>query len=218
MQKGGRFMKEERTPLKLGQPGIYRQTFKDGERVLLTVRADWPQLEGNCPGVRRANRYCDALARSWQKRWEGHLQQAARAAAGPDTPPWEAGMDFTVTLLRDDLVSFYLDIWEDVGQARPRRLRLGEAWSLPDGVPLTLQELLPPDRHWKRRVLAEVRRQIGARLDAGESLYYADWPRLTGARFSSQRFFCGKDGPALFYPIGSIAPALEGFPTFPLKN
>lgn len=211
-------MKKDHTPTRLGQPGLCRRIFQDGETVLLTVKADWPQLEGDSPGVGRINRYCDALARRWQKRWEGPLLAAARSAAGPDTPPWSAGMDFTVTLFREDLFSFYLNIWEDVGLPRPRRLRLGETWHLPDGIPLTLKEVLPPDRHWKRSVLTEIHRQIEARLASGESLFHTDWPRLSAARFSPQRFYCTEAGPAVFYPVGSIAPALENFPAFPLKN
>lgn len=211
-------MKEAHTPPKLGRPGLYRQTFREGERVLLTVKAAWPQLEGDSIGAKRINRYCDALARRWQKRWEGSLLKAAKAAAGPDTPPWSAGMDFTVTLLREDLFSFYLEIWEDVGLSRPRRLRLGETWHLPEGVPLPLKEVLSPGRRWRRAVLTEVRRQIEARLESGESLFRADWPRLVVSRFSPQRFYCTEAGPSLFYPVDAIAPSLEGFPTFPLKN
>lgn len=211
-------MKKDHTPPRLGQPGLYRRTFKDGETVLLTVKAGWPQLEGDSIGAKRINRYCDALARRWQKRWEGPLLKAAKAAAGPDTPPWSAGMDFTVTLFREDLFSFYLDIWEDVGLPRPRRLRLGETWRLPEGVPLTLKEVLSPGRRWRRTVLTEVRRQIEARLESGESLFRADWPRLAVSRFSPQRFYCTEAGPSLFYPVDAIAPSLEGFPTFPLKN
>lgn len=211
-------MKEAHTPPRLGQPGLCRQTFRDGETVLLTVKADWPQLEGESIGAKRIGRYCDALAKHWQKRWEGPLLKAAKAAAGPDTPPWSAGMDFKVTLLREDLFSFYLDIWEDVGLSRPRRLRLGETWRLPEGVPLTLKEVLTPGGHWRRDLLAEVRRQIEERLTSGESLFHADWPRQTAARFSPQRFYCTEAGPCLFYPVDAIAPSLEGFPTFPLKN
>lgn len=211
-------MKEAHTPPRLGQPGLCRQTFRDGETVLLTVKADWPLLEGEGPGPRRVNRYCNALARRWQKRWEGPLLKGARAAAGPDTPPWNAGMDFTVTLLRPDLFSFYLDIWEDTGLPRPRRLRLGETWRLPEGVPLTLKEVLSPGPHRRRAVLSEVGRQIGERLASGESLFHADWPRQAARAFSPQRFYCGSEGPLLFYPVDAIAPSLEGFPTFPLKN
>lgn len=199
---------------RLTEPGSYEKVFRDGERVLLTCRARWPRLEETAPGLRRVNRYYAALARHWQARWEGPLLERSRAAAGPDTPLWEAGLDFTVTLLDGGLFSLYLDVTEDVGGKRPRRLRLGDVWLLPDGVPLTLRELLPPGRGWQGKVLERVRMEIGRRLDAGESVFCQDWPHQSARRFSPERCYLTAEGPVVFYPIESIAPAMEGFPTF----
>ena len=69
----------------------------------------------------------------------------------------------------------------------------------------------------KAGVLAEVRRQIGARLTTGEAVYYDDWLSLVSRRFSPDRFYLTGNGPVLFYPPETIAPPLEGFPTFPLS-
>lgn len=210
-------MKEGDILTTLGAPGCWEQSFREGEAVLLTADAAWPQLEGDAPGVRRINRYCNALAQRWQKRWEGPLLTRARAANRPDTPPWEAGMTFRVTLLTEACFSFYIDIIEGTGPT-PRRIRLGEVWSLPDGRPLPLRELLPPGRARKGALLAQVGEQIERRLASGESLFYQDWPRRIAAHLSPQRFYMEEDGPVLFFPIRAIAPSMEGFPTFPLKK
>ena len=74
-------MKKEPPTLAPASPGAYRQVFKEGEAVLLTVTARWPRLEGDFPGVRRVNRYYDALFQRWRRRWEGPLLERARAAA-----------------------------------------------------------------------------------------------------------------------------------------
>ena len=204
--------------VRLGEPGCYNKVFREGERVLLTAHARWPRLEETCPGTRRVNRYYAALAGHWQKRWEGGLLERAKAAAGPDTPPWEANLDYTVTLLAEGRFSLYLDVTEDTGGKRPRRLRLGDVWLLPDGVPLSLRELLPPGRGWKGKVLERVRMEIGRRLDSGESVFCQDWPHQSARRFSPYRCYLAEDGPVVFYPIGAIAPAFEGFPSFLLEN
>lgn len=209
-------MKEKELRAKLGQPGHWEQVFRDGESVLLTADAVWPLLEGDSPGVRRIDRYCNALATRWRKRWEGPLLARAGAAAGPDTPPWEAAMTFRVTLLRDDCFSFTIDITENTGSA-PRRIRIGEAWTLPGGRPLLLREVLPPGDARKKKLLDRVKGQIEARLNSGESLFYQDWPQRLPAHLSTQRFYLEESGPVLFFPIRSIASSLEGFPTFPLK-
>lgn len=211
-------MKETPAELRLAPAGTYERVFRDGERVLLTVKAGWPVLEDSGPGPRRVNRYYEALFTRWRKRWEGPVLDRARAAAGPDTAPWEAGIDFKATRLESGLLSLFWDVREETGQRRPLRFRRGDTWRLPEGVPVTLRELLPPGRRWKRAVLDEVRRQIGEQLDRGESLYWTEWSRLAALRFSPDRFFLTEGGPAVFYPVESIAPALEGFPTFPLTR
>ncbi len=141
------------------------------------------------------------------------LEQAK--GAQPEQP-WSASLDFTVTLFQDGLFSLCLDAVENVGRRRPRRVRQGDVWALPSGVPLTLRELLPQRRRWKGPGLEEVRRQIGERVQSGESAFYEDWPALASKKFSPRRFYLTEAGPVVFYPLESVAPAMEGFPTFSL--
>lgn len=215
----------------LAEPGCRERVFEADGAKLLTVRARWPRLEETCPGARRLNRYYDALADRWLKRWEGPLQAQARAAlaagdaeasasggAGSRSLPWRASLDFTVTLFRDGVLSLYLDAVEEVGARRPRRVRQGDAWRLPSGVPLTLRELLPRRRWWRGPVLEAARRQAGRQLQAGEAVFYDDWVRLLSKRFSPRRFYLTPAGPAIFYPVEAVAPAMEGFPTFSLAE
>ena len=203
---------------RLARPGEYQQVFKDGEAVLLTVSMRWPRLEEDSPGLKRINRYYDALADRWRRRWEGPLLTQARAAAGPDTPPWSASLDFTVTLFQEGTLSLYVDAAEDTGGRYPDRVRQGDTWRVPSGVPVTLPELLPPRRWWRGPVVEEVRRQVGQRVSAGEAIFFEDWLKLCSQRFSSDRFYLTPEGPVVFYPVRSIAPDLEGFPAFLLKT
>lgn len=214
----------------LAEPGRCEKTFqKDGVK-LLAVRARWPRLEETSPGARRINRYYDALADRWLKRWEGPLQARAGAVlagsgtektpseAGIGSLPWSASLDFTVTLFQDGVFSLYLDTVENVGQRRPRRIRQGDAWLLPSGIPLTLRELLPRRRWWRLPVLEAARRQAGRQLQAGEAVFYDDWVKLLSKRFSPRRFYLTLAGPVVFYPVEAVAPAMEGFPTFSLAE
>lgn len=201
----------------LGDEGTYEEVFREGEAVLLTVRARWPRLEESCPGCRRVNRYYETLVDRWKKRWAGPLLEQAKAANRPETPPWEARLTFTVTLFQDGMFSLYWEAAEDVGGRRPRRVRQGDVWRLPEGVPVTLRELLPPRRWWRGPVLEQVRRQIGQRLHAGEAVFFEDWPSLASRKFSPGRFYLTEEGPVVFYPVETIAPAMEGFPSFLLR-
>ena len=195
----------------------YRKVWKDGDAVLLTVELHWPQVEARCPGGRRVNRYYDALADRWRQRWEGPLLARAREAAGPETPPWEAKLDFHVTREDDAFLSLYLDAYEYTGGAHGNTVRTGDTWHMPAGTPCTLRELLPQARWWRRTALDEIRRQIGARVAAGESLFFEDWVKLASVHFCPDRFYLEGENAVVFYPLYTIAPYVEGIPTFPLK-
>lgn len=197
--------------------GTYQRVFREGERVALTLTQRWPRLEEDGPGARRVNRYYAALAQRWRTRWEGPLLERAKAA-GEDAPTWTATLDHTITLNKDGLFSLYMDAAETTGPGRPRRVRQGDVWQLPQGLPLSLRELLPQRRWWRTPIIEEIRRQIGAQVNAGEAIYYEDWPALVSKKFSPERFYLTESGPTVFYPVESIAPALEGFPTFLTEN
>ena len=209
-------MKQELSPPRLGEPGHYVQVYRDGERVLLTVRADWPRLEETSPGLRRINRYYDRLVQKLRERWEGELLARAKAEATPDTPPWEAVLSFTVSLLTPELLSLTWTAAEDLGGERPSRMMEGDTWSLPDGLPLPLSHFLLPHCQ-KKALLKELSTQIQARSATGESLFYEDWPLRINTYFSPRRFFLTPEGPILFFPMKTIAPAMEGFPAFSLS-
>ena len=211
-------MKKEAAEPRLLEPGTYERTFREGPAVLLTAKARWPRLSEDCPGLRRIGRYYEELARRWQSRWEGPLLAQAQAAVGPETAPWTAEMDFQITFFQEGVLSLYIDISEDRDGPRPRRLRLGDAWALPGGEPVSLRQLLPRERWWRGRVMEQIRKQVGTRTAAGEAIFYEEWPRLASRHFSPQRFYLTAEGPTVFYPMETIAPALEGFPTFVLEG
>lgn len=209
-------MKKDPMELQLDAPGSCEKVFREGDRTLLTVSARWPRLAETGPAPRRVTRYYDALAQRWLDRWAGPLLDRAKVRLPEGAPSWQAALDFTVTLFEGGTLSLYLDAVEDAGARRPRRVRQGDAWIFPEGAPVTLRELLPRRRWWKGPVLEEVRRQIGERIAAGESVFYEDWPALASKRFSPRRFYLTPAGPVVFYPVEALAPAMEGFPAFSL--
>ena len=207
-------MKTAPVEIRRAPAGCAERVLTDGDRPLLALRARWPRLEETAPGLRRINRYYDALADRWVRRWEGPLLARARETLEPGAPPWRASLDFRITLLENGRLSLWLDTEEDIGERRPRRVRQGDTWEVPAGFPLSLRELLPRRRWWRGEAVAQVRRQIGERLQEGESAFYPDWLTLASRRFSPRRFYLTPEGVWVFYPPETIAPALEGFPAF----
>lgn len=209
-------MKQELTSSRLSEPGHYAQIHRDGERVLLTIQMNWPRLEETSPGLRRINRYYERLAQKLRERWEGDLLARAKAEATSDTSPWAVTLIFTISLLTPEFLSLTWTALEDLGGERPAQMMEGDTWSLPDGLPLPLSRFLPPHYH-KKDLLNELSSQIQARLATGENLFYEDWPIRVNTYFSPRRFFLSPKGPVLFFPVKTISPALEGFPSFSIS-
>ena len=66
--------------------------------------------------------------------------------------------------------------------------------------------------------LAELTAQSEARLQSGESFFYADAPARVRRFFSPQRFYLTGDSLAVFFPMLSLAPAADGIPVFLLPR
>ena len=203
---------------RLEQEGIWKQVFQAEGRELLTAEARWPQLAEDSAGLRRINRYYGHLARRWQKRWEGPLLDQAKTAE-TGGKPWSVSLGYEITLFTPQVLSLRWEVREDTGERRPRRVRQGAIWVLPQGTPVLPGEIFAPlGKGWRKAVLASVEEQITARLRAGESLFREDWVQGIGRHLSNEGFYLTPEGPWLFYPVESIAPALEGFPTFALSS
>lgn len=192
--------------------GHHRQVFPGEEGPLLTLRARWPQPEGEDRASRRLRRYYDRLAQRWLERWTGPLLERAKAAQARN---WQAEMDFTVTCFENGLLSLYIDLSETTD--RPRAVRLGDVWEMERGTPVALPDLLGRPRRWRNWALEQVEKQAEGRVGSGEYLYYEDWPQLCRRWFSPERYYLTAEAPVVFYPMETIAPALEGVPVFPLS-
>lgn len=203
---------------RLEQAGIWEQTFRDGDRELLRAKAQWPRLEAQYPGLRRIDRYYAHLSILWRRRWEGTLLTQARTQ-GTGGRPWSASFTYEITLLTPALFSLWWEVKEDLNKDRPRQIRHGDIWAIPQGTPVGPQELFAPlGRSWKNAVLEAVKEQIQNRLQSGEFLFKENWPQTLRQYLSEDGFYLTSEGPVLFYPIETIAPALEGFPSFSLSS
>lgn len=193
----------------------------EGEPVL-SFSICFPKYPDTGRGLRRMGRYYRQVADTWRARWEGPLYQAActaaqeaRATSRPFSP-WTCSLTWQTTFQSEDMISLCLDAAERTGGSHVLTLRQGDTWLLPEGTPLPLSALFP-GRRWRAQVLGQVRHQISARLASGSSLFFPGWQKLCASRFDPDRFFLTEEGPVVFYPMYSIAPYVEGIPTFPLS-
>ena len=171
-----------------------RQTLSlQGEPVLeyALVR---PQIRDGGRGGRRLDRYYQHLAEVWRRRWSRALYWHAcldlarcREQSRP-FHPWQAHLEGRVLFQDQDSLSIRLDAEEVHGDGRPLRVRMGDVWSLPEGV----------------------------RRAAGDCFLDPDFgPRLR--QFLSPHRYCRTpEGLEFYVPQCALAPAAEGVVAFSL--
>ncbi|SBV98870.1 conserved hypothetical protein [uncultured Eubacteriales bacterium] len=202
------------------EAGTWKQVLKcDGEPVLsFTLR--WPKLPEDTAALRRIARYYRHAADRWRTRWETCLFSMAceelRHAREQSFPfrPWEAALDFTVTYNEKGLFSLYMDAYEYTGGAHGNTVRCGDAWDLNSGAPITLPMLFPKGSHWRRDSIAEVCKQIRQRIDSGDYVFLDGWQEAAASEFDPCRFYLTDEGAAVFYPLYTLAPYVEGILSF----
>ena len=215
--------KQQPGPVPVGSEAWKRVLKLEGEAVLnLSLRR--PSLPEETAGERRVERYYARVEQRWRERWEGELYrracQAAAAAREQSRPfrPWEASLDYTVTLQDEALLSLYLDAYEYTGGAHGLTTRRADTWEPRTGTVRTLSSFFPPRKRWRRLVLLDMQAQARRRIASGESLFYDDWQERMEREFDPERFYLTPEGLALFYPLYAVAPYAEGIPVFVLPH
>ena len=199
------------------RPVLSDIAFCEDDVPLLTVSADLPQIDGR--GSRRFQRYYTACAAAFE-RWCRYqifpqaqlLYQQALETAAP-IPQWHAALQTTITCHTDHLLSLYT---ETVLTGPPQRtvLRRADTWDLRHSLPITVAEFFPPHTHWRTVLLREAAQQIRQQEAYGIAAYDPQWSKKLRRYFHPQRFYLTPDGLCFFFPMGSIAPFVEGIPTF----
>lgn len=200
--------------------GQWKQVLKHEEEPVLTLDLRWPKLPDDKAPWRRIGRYYRQVSDQWKARWEVALYGQACAALAEAREnsrpfrPWQAQLVYTVTYNEDGLLSLYMDAWEQAGGAHGMTVRCADVWDLRDGGPRSLGSFFPPRSRWRRELLTAVRTQIEARIATGESIYFDDWEKRVETAFDPGRFYLTGEGITVFYPLCSLAPYVEGIPTF----
>lgn len=175
--------------------------------------------------AKRLERYFSQLAQTWQTRWETVLYpqacQALTAEQEAEQPfsPWQAELNYTVTLWRPPVLSLRVEVTETGPYRRPLHTYIGETWDCSSGFPRTLRSFFPKkDRHWRKNVISALCAQAETQLASGESLLDPDCSRLIESAFDPSRFYLTAEGAAVFYPLYLLGPYAEGIPVFTLST
>ena len=199
------------------QPLDHELTFCADDLPLLTAQAVLPHWEGKKGG--RFNRYYRACADSFCRTCQSELFPRAEAAycrareAASPIPQWQARLTAAITLQREHLISLRCDTRVTGMPQRYAGCR-GDTWDLRRGLLLSLPDCFPSRTPWRRRLLELAAGQIESWETQGIARYHDGWSGALGKAFHAHHFYLTEDGLCFFFPLGSIAPAAEGIPTF----
>lgn len=170
-------------------------------------------------GADRMGRWCARLGALWYRRWTGEFYRAACAdcAAARERArpfwPWRARLSAALSYEDDRVCSLWMEGSERQGREEGSAVRTAATWTRKDGFPLPLGELFPGERHWRGRVLAQVREGIRRMREEGIILW-KDAERLAETRFSAERFFLTPAGLRIYFPTGALGPNESGIIEF----
>ena len=201
-------------------PRHWKHTFKSDAEPVLNLSIRRPAFP-DTGKTARMERYFAQVAQQWKTRWETVLfpracQAFAKAReSGAVFLPWQASLDYTVTLWRAPLLSLHLDCMESCPPSRPLRSRAGETWDCSSGYPRPLRSFFPPRAHrWRRTLLNSLQEQAAQQLASGESLLDADCAQIMERTFAPDRFYLTEEGLSVFYPLCLLGAYAEGIPVF----
>lgn len=213
-------MKERLTELHIEPLTAEREWTVDGIPVL-SATATIPQpVPAGSKGSRRIRQYYQLQCRSFfnycQKSLLPQAELEYRTALENSTPLpcFHAELEYHITYQKDSLLSLYTQSRETTLPGRTLLTRHGDTWNLRTGYPVPLSSFFPSRSPWKRNLLTLAAEEIQRQEDAGISRYHESWRRALRRHFNPQNFYLTEAGIAFFFPMYSIAPSMEGIPTF----
>ncbi len=172
------------------------------ERVQRRIRRFY-RLQG-----RAFLRYCE-----WELLPRAEAEYRAALAASAPLPQFHGALTCAVTYQAGSLWSLCTQIRETAPPGPALTTHRGDTWDLAEGYPVPLSAFFPPRSHWRQAALSAAAETLERREAAGGIRLFPDWRRRLRRSFDPRSFYLTDSGIALFFPMGAIAPAVEGVPT-----
>lgn len=169
---------------------------------------------------RRIRRYYQLQCRSYLRYCEKWLLPQAEAeyraalTVSAPLPCFRAELGYQITYQEQNLLSLYTQSREITLPGQTLLTRRGDTWDLATGYPIPMTSFFPSHSPWKRQLLTFIAEDIQRQEKAGISRYRENWPRDIRRYFNSQNYYLTSDAFMVFFPMYTIAPAVEGIPAF----
>ena len=127
---------------------------------------------------------------------------------------YEALMEFTPTLLNDNMFSLYTDQYIYAGGAHGSTARSSETWNLKSGERIPLTDFHPDLSIVKKDIIS----QINEQMKSGDNYFFTNYTELVKQNFHPENYYLTPDGMIVFFQEYDIAPYAAGIVTFEITQ
>lgn len=121
---------------------------------------------------------------------------------------------FESTYCKMPLISLFFDIYEFTGGAHGNTVRSGNTWDIRRGRLLPLEYLFVDDYYYVPIMLDYIETEATRRQITGTAHYFDNLKENIKKYFDPKNYYLDENGIAIFYPLYTIAPYVEGIQVF----
>lgn len=204
---------------------IKKQTIKDklyhNKVLMVDVKIDYPALTSGYDGnAMRFNMHYRQKAHKNYRYVSTKLYPAAvkqyNTAKTQNFPfnAFEFVEVFEPTYCKKPLISLFYDLYEFTGGAHGNTIRKGNTWDMRKGTMIPLEALFERDYDYKSFILRYIESDARRRQITGMAHYFEGLSENLHKYFDEKNFYLTEEGIAIFYPLYTIAPYVEGIQVF----
>lgn len=188
-------------------------------KPVLEIKIDYPRIQGFMPdkAEKRINSFFENDAKRQNRYARGSFAAEAKREyfySRDNAFPfqlWSYLQIFEETFEGNGMWSLFLDRYLYTGGAHGDTVRRGFVFSLKTGRQMSLSEVCPIGR---KAVLAQIFQEI---RNSEPGIYFNNAEQLAVRYFDPRNFYLTSEGPAVFYPLYTIAPYSSGIRVFSIS-
>ncbi|MFZ5974914.1 MAG: DUF3298 and DUF4163 domain-containing protein [Bacillota bacterium] len=190
--------------------------------LMLTLDIAYPQirLKNDASVQNQINRHYRREARRFLSYAKNELLQGAIAEYkdsrqnGFPFRPYDAVMEYTVSLNDDCILSTYADHYEYTGGAHGSTTRFSDSWELRTGYRIRMRDLFTRRENYRRAVLEQILMQADEQMQENPGIFFEDYRTLIIKYFDPESFYLTPSGIAVYYQQYEIGPYASGIIVF----
>lgn len=192
-------------------------TYEKTEVLTLSIR--YPEIESLSRSSTTISRSYRRAAQNYYNHISAKLYPSAvqewkdSKKIGFPFRPYDAVMDYQITMNEVCRFCTYTDQYEYTGGAHGNTLRTSVNWDTRKGTRIRLKSLFPKGSHIREKITGLIAQQAQDQ-QAQEPVYFDNYQVLIAKYFNPESFYLTPGGIAFYYQQYEIGPYAIGIPTF----